>query len=99
MNAGDVLGNWLDDFRYMTRTTDLGILTCDPDVGQDQDRFLEAFGAKVLPELASLHRGPALVDVTNTDPAAVKQQQHQQRVGCGRRRGEKDAAEHDYQMS
>jgi peptidoglycan/xylan/chitin deacetylase (PgdA/CDA1 family) len=32
MNAGDVLGNWLDDFRYMTRTTDWGILTytCHP---------------------------------------------------------------------
>ena len=32
MNAGDVLGNWLDDFRYMTRTTDWGVLTytCHP---------------------------------------------------------------------
>lgn len=27
MNAGDVLGNWLDDFLYMTRTTEWGILT------------------------------------------------------------------------
>jgi peptidoglycan/xylan/chitin deacetylase (PgdA/CDA1 family) len=32
MNAGDVLGNWLDDFRYMTRTADWGVLTytCHP---------------------------------------------------------------------
>lgn len=32
MAAGDVLQNWLDDFRYMTRTTDWGVLTytCHP---------------------------------------------------------------------
>ena len=32
MNAGDVLQNWLDDFLYMTRTTDWGVLTytCHP---------------------------------------------------------------------
>ena len=31
-NAGDVLSNWIDDFLYMTRTTDWGVLTftCHP---------------------------------------------------------------------
>lgn len=27
MNAGDVLANWLDDFLYMTRTVEWGVLT------------------------------------------------------------------------